>query len=86
VREPILAAMPWEFLYDTGTDTHLGLDLDTRLVRYLPVPGAAHTDVVGDRLRVVVAIASPADLPALDIAGERDALTRALSSGGRGRC
>lgn len=74
-----LAAMPWEFLYDTGTDTHLGLDLDTRLVRYLPVPGAAHTDVVGDRLRVVVAIASPADLPALDVAGERDALTRALS-------
>jgi hypothetical protein len=38
VREPILAAMPWEFLYDTGTDTHLGLDLDTRLVRYLPCP------------------------------------------------
>lgn len=80
IEPPELHAIPWETCYDAETATFLGCDPRTPIVRYLL--GAFNRGKLagGRRLKVLVAAASPAGLPALHIADEFARIEQALNA------
>jgi WD40 repeat protein len=77
IGPPELAALPWEFLYDSGRDEYLCLS--NPLVRYLDVLEPQRRLEVTPPLRVLGMIAGPKDLDALDASHERQRLQDALA-------
>ncbi|MGW9183074.1 CHAT domain-containing protein [Agromyces sp. NPDC055661] len=73
---PGLAALPWETLYDSETQTYLCRK--EPLVRNVPAPYSPAALAVSPPLRVLAMISSPRGLPALDIDDERERLESAL--------
>ncbi|MFF1831962.1 CHAT domain-containing protein [Paenarthrobacter sp. NPDC058040] len=75
---PELAMMPWETLFDPETETYL---CQTEpLLRHVPAPDYNQNPLdVAPPLRILGIVASPRDLPALDVQTEKDHLSRALS-------
>lgn len=82
---PELAELPWEYLFDHHERRFLALSEWTPVVRYLDVRGAITPLPVNPPLRILVHIASPSDLRALDVEKEwakiQDALAPLESSG-----
>ncbi|MFC8040961.1 CHAT domain-containing protein [Paenarthrobacter sp. NPDC057355] len=74
---PELATMPWETLFDPETETYL---CQTEpLLRHVPAPDYNLNPLdVAPPLRILGIVASPRDLPALDVEAEKDHLSRAL--------
>jgi CHAT domain len=85
-QSPELAALPWEFLYDEGTNTFLGNNTQTVLSRYVDVP-LQKRDIKSASLplKVLLVISSPSKLTKLDASGEekfiREALAKHLEAG-----
>jgi hypothetical protein len=78
LQAPELAALPWEFLFDPRDEQYLGLSLQTPLVRYVETQHPIAPLQVTPPLRILGMIASPTDLPPLDVATEKRRLERAL--------
>src|SRR5688500_2540560 len=78
VGSPELAAVPWEYLYDTRRGDYLAISSATPLVRYVPLQQAIEPLKVTPPLRILAMIASPSDYPALDIEREKGRLQRAV--------
>jgi len=76
---PELTDLPWEALYDPGRDRFLALSSETPLVRYLDLPEAIEPLKTQPPLRILPVMASPRDLPPLDLAAELAALRDALA-------
>ncbi|MEO1760979.1 MAG: CHAT domain-containing protein [Cyanobacteria bacterium J06629_18] len=78
-ESPELASLPWEFLYDEGTDIFLGNNPDTVLSRYIDVPLAKREIKSASLpLKVLLVISTPANLAQLDVAGEEKLIREAL--------
>ena len=77
-RAPELAALPWEFLFDTEVDEYLCLSRQTPLVRYLEVSTPCEPLKVSLPLRILGVVASPKDLDALDVDREKQRVEKAL--------
>ena len=75
-RSPQIAGLPWEFLYNSTRRRFLTLSRETPVVRYLDVPAPTQRSRTTLPLRVLVVIASPRGLPALDLAHERAEILR----------
>lgn len=75
---PELATMPWETLFDPETETYL---CQTEpLLRHIPAPDYNQNPLdVAPPLRILGIVASPRDLPALDVQTEKDHLSQALA-------
>ncbi|MFE4197904.1 CHAT domain-containing protein [Paenarthrobacter sp. NPDC056912] len=75
---PELATMPWETLFDPETETYL---CQTEpLLRHVPAPDYNLNPLdVAPPLRILGIVASPRDLPALDVQAEKDHLNSALA-------
>jgi hypothetical protein len=73
---PGLAALPWESLFDSETQTYLSLK--EPLVRHVPAPFSPPALTVTPPLKVLGMISSPAGLPGLDVEAERARLEEAL--------
>ncbi|MET3904169.1 CHAT domain-containing protein [Paenarthrobacter sp. 4246] len=75
---PELATMPWETLFDPETETYL---CQTEpLLRHVPAPDYNLNPLdVAPPLRILGIVASPRDLPSLDVTAEKDHLSRALA-------
>jgi len=73
---PGLAALPWEALFDSETQTYLSLK--EPLVRHVPAPFSPPALSVTPPLKVLGMISSPAGLPVLDVEAERARLEEAL--------
>ncbi len=75
---PELATMPWETLFDPETETYL---CQTEpLLRHVPAPDYNLNPLdVAPPLRILGIVASPRDLPGLDVTAEKDHLGRALA-------
>ncbi|SDX03731.1 CHAT domain-containing protein [Arthrobacter sp. cf158] len=75
---PELATMPWETLFDPETETYL---CQTEpLLRHVPAPDYNQNPLdVAPPLRILGIVASPRDLPALDVQAEKEHLSRALA-------
>jgi len=77
IDEPILAALPWEAMYDQGAGGYLCRR--TELVRHVPILSAAVPMPVKPPLRVLAMVSAPYDLSRLDVHKEREQLARALA-------
>ncbi|MEZ4769130.1 MAG: SUMF1/EgtB/PvdO family nonheme iron enzyme [Caldilineales bacterium] len=76
---PDLAALPWEFLYDTRRGQFVSLSVHTPLVRYIDLPHPPRALHIAPPLRILGMVAGPDDLPDLDIAAEKERVQRALA-------
>jgi hypothetical protein len=77
IRPPELSALPWEFLYDPDRAEYVCLSRQTPIVRYLELPGPIRPLTISLPLRILGMIASPQDLPELDVERERQRVERA---------
>ncbi len=77
VASPSLAALPWEFLYDTRHG-HICLSVNTPVVRYVELPQPPQPLTVTLPLRILGMIVSPVDLQDLDLKREQTRLERAI--------
>jgi hypothetical protein len=78
IQTPDLAALPWEFLYDTRQGEYVCLSRQTPIVRYLELPQSAQPLPVKPPLKILCMIASPSDLDALDVQREQGRVGEAL--------
>ena len=77
-QAPELAALPWEFLYDHRRGEYLCLSKNTPTIRYLELPQPIPILTVTPPLRILGMIASPTDLPRLDVDRERQRIENAV--------
>ena len=78
IGAPELAALPWEFLYDSRRGSFLALSATTPLVRYTALAQPIEPLAVVPPLRVLGLIADPTDLDPLDVTREKERLGQAL--------
>ncbi len=71
IAAPELAALPWEFLYDSRQADFVCMSRNTPLVRYLECPQPIQPLAAVLPLRILGMIASPSDLEPLDVERER---------------
>ena len=76
---PELAALPWEYLYDSRKGDYLSIYTASPLVRYVPLQQAIEPLLVTPPLRILAMVASPSDYPALDVEREKGRLDRAIA-------
>ncbi len=80
IRVPELAAIPWEFLHDPDQPNFMSISPRTPIIRYLDMPQSVPSLRVKPPLRILGMIASPSDLPKLDIEREKKRMQEALQS------
>jgi small GTP-binding protein len=85
-ESPEAAALPWEFLYDEGTNTFLANNTQTVLSRYIDIPLQKRDLKAASRpLKILLVISSPTNLGQLDVAEEerliREALAKYIEAG-----
>lgn len=78
IHSPELAVLPWEFLYDTRQAEYLSLSRATPVIRYMELPQPIQPLTVTPPLRVLGMIASPNDLPPLDVYREKQRIEEAI--------
>ena len=75
---PELLSLPWELLY--RRPTFLAVQPHLPLVRHVDVGPIIDPPVIDAAIRILGVVASPCDLPALDVAAERQRVERAVAS------
>ena len=78
-QAPELASLPWEFLFDAQRNSYLSLSRRTQVVRYLEIPERIAPLRVTPPLRILGVVASPDDLPAIDVNRDRERLERSVA-------
>jgi hypothetical protein len=78
VDAPVLAKLPWEYLYNESGNYFLGLSDRTPVIRYMDMPGYLQPLKVEQPLRVLVMIAGPHDYPELKVESEWENLHASL--------
>jgi len=79
LADPVLADLPWEFLYNPAVNRFLALSVQTPVVRYIELPEVIQPIAVTPPIRVLVMISSPSDYPALDGEAEWKRLNESLA-------
>lgn len=79
IQSAELAALPWEFVYDTRQGDYLVLARSTPIVRTIDLPQPVEPLSVTPPLRILGMVAAPKDLPGLDITREKAWVARAIS-------
>jgi len=79
ILDPRMAVVPWEYLYDTSQGEYLCLGHQISLIRYLEVAKPPRSLTVKPPLRILGMIASPVDLPSLQVDVEKQRLRNALA-------
>jgi len=79
IQSPVMANLPWEYLYDSRMRQYLCLSQQTPLVHYLELPHAVRHLSVTPPLRILAMIAAPSDLQELDVTVERQRLEQAIA-------
>jgi hypothetical protein len=79
LADPVLADLPWEFLYNPSVNRFLALSVQTPLVRYMELPEVIQPVAVTPPIRVLVMISSPSDYAALDVEAEWKRLNESLA-------
>jgi hypothetical protein len=78
VDAPELAILPWEHLYDEAEREYVCLAKETPLIRYLELTRPPQPLTIRPPLRVLGMVASPSDLPALDVELEKQQMAEAI--------
>lgn len=77
-NSPDLGALPWELLFDPQDKNFIALSGRTPLVRALPRPIASPLPASSETYTLLLATASPTDLPPLAVDQEREAVLAAV--------
>ena len=80
IQAPEVATLPWEFMYDGRAGEYLSLSKYSPVVRYLELATPVVPLRVDPPLRMLAMVASPDDLPTLNVERERLRVETALSS------
>ncbi len=80
IQSPEMAALPWEFLYDARQAEYVCLSRNTPVVRYLELPQPIPPLTVAPPPRILGMIASPSDLPPLDVSREKQRVEQATQA------
>lgn len=80
IEPPQLSSLPWEYLYDQSENFFLATSPEILISRYIQIARPLAPLLMDLPLRVLVAIASPADLPRLDVEKETEQIQSALAS------
>lgn len=80
IRDPHLASLPWEFLYDSRAAEYICLSIQTPLVRYIELPKVIEPLSVTSPLRILGVTATPRGFGKLDAENEKKRVQVALSS------
>jgi hypothetical protein len=75
---PELALLPWEYLYDDAEGEHTCLVRGTPVVRHIEMARPPQPLTIRPPLRILGMIASPADLPDLDVGREKQQMEEAI--------
>jgi len=78
IQSPELASLPWEFLYDKRKAEYICFSSNTPIVRYLELPQPPPPIGVTLPLSILGVVASPKDLPELDIEHEKYRVEKSL--------
>ena len=70
-REPRLAALPWEFLYNPRNNSYLTLSTQTPVIRYLDLPRTINPLLVKPPLRMLGVVVNLPGLEPIDVAAEK---------------
>jgi tetratricopeptide (TPR) repeat protein len=76
-QSPEMAALPWEFLYDSNQVEYVCLSSNTPVVRYLELPNPPQPLTVIPPLRILGMTVSPKGLDDLDIEREKQRVEKA---------
>ncbi|MGH2628956.1 MAG: CHAT domain-containing protein [Actinomycetota bacterium] len=79
IKAPEVATLPWEFMYDGRAGEYLSLSKYSPIVRYLELATPVVPLEVDPPLQLLAMVASPEDLPALNVERERLRVETALS-------
>lgn len=78
IHPPELAALPWEFLYDSHQRDYISLSNITPVVRYLELPQCIQVLHVDPPLHILGMTVSPDDLPLLNVEHEKQLVEEAI--------
>jgi CHAT domain-containing protein len=78
LNAPELTALPWELMYDRRVGEFIALSRQTPILRYVELPLPDPQLAVAAPLRILGMVASPADLPPLEVDQEKGRLEEAL--------
>jgi CHAT domain/Pentapeptide repeats (8 copies) len=78
IQPPKLALLPWEFLYDPDSGEYLCFSSSTPLVRYVDLRRPVEQLPVTPPLRILGMVASPIDLPQLNVEREKGLVEEAI--------
>ena len=78
VDAPQLAILPWEYLYDEAQGEYICLAKETPLIRYLELARPPQPLTIQPPLRILGMVASPSDLPELDMEKEKRQMAEAI--------
>lgn len=82
IVDPKLATIPWEYLYDEVARRYICLAKQTPLIRYVEMFQAPSTPLttltIPPPIRILGMVASPTDLPRLDIESEKQRMAEAI--------
>ncbi|MBN1877349.1 MAG: SUMF1/EgtB/PvdO family nonheme iron enzyme [Anaerolineae bacterium] len=78
INTPHLAALPWEFLYDSRRAEYVCLSQETPVVRYLELPSPIQPLPITPPLRILGMVVSPSGLAALKVDLEKQRVEEAL--------
>ena len=78
VDAPELAILPWEYLYDEAEGEYICLAKETPLIRYLELARPPQPLTIQPPLRILGMVASPSDLPELDMEKEKRQMAEAI--------
>lgn len=77
IDDAALAGLPWEAMYDAVTGEYVCRQAE--LIRQVEVPSASEPLTIASPLRILGIVSSPPGLSPVDVDGEKERLTRALS-------
>lgn len=78
ILDPVLATLPWEYLYDKDQNDYLCFSRETPIVRYTELGASIQTLAVKPPLQVLGVVASPRDLAPLQVEHEKLLIQRVL--------
>jgi hypothetical protein len=76
---PEMINIPWEYLFDSRTNTYLSLSNQISIVRYMELPSARKKLSVSTVIKLLIVISNPTDYALLDTDLERKKLNKALA-------
>jgi len=78
---PEISRLPWEYMYsEAQPDEFLALNRNISLTRYIPLADNQEWAAFRPPLRILMVIASPANLPPLDVEAEKASIKKCLGA------